>query len=340
LLILIIQKINSCNNVTLLYGGAIKIYNNQIYNMKLIKPKVELWVHKYDIDSIWNHVARCVRVCYQSEANKNSKENAKDFIERVILKDKNLKSKSNHLSVLEHGTVYITVSTKFKDYNNIKDFYSTNPYSKIVYKIFKTGYDKIETYCYVTTNLRVIIENDRLTDLYYISSLIEHHIKRYTFNIITNIGVSREMNRHRCHSISEESTRYCNYSKDKFGNELTFIIPAWINLEEGVVDAQDYHFYINNKHVPTVKSNDAFTLEWQWLVANNKAEQYYITLLNEGWKPQQAREVLPLSLKTQVVHTAFEDDWKDFIALRSDGISGAPHPNIKVIADKIKELLL
>lgn len=315
--------------------------------MKLIKPKVELWVHKYDIDSIWEHVARCVRVCYQSEANKNSKETAKNFIERVILKDKNLKSKSNHLSVLEHGTIYITVSTRFKDYNNIKDFYSTNPYSKIIYKTFKTGYDKIETYCYITTNLRVIIENDRLTDLYYISSLIEHHIKRYTFGIITNIGVSREMNRHRCHSISEESTRYCNYSKDKFGNELTFIIPKWLDLEEGEVKnygksaiTGQNQFYINDKPVEVVDFHDNLTYKGIWLSYNNEAEHHYFRLLSKGWKPQQAREVLPLSLKTQVVHTAFEDDWKDFIALRSDGISGAPHPNIKVIADKIKELLL
>ena len=74
-------------------------------------------------------------------------------------------------------------------------------------------------------------------------------------------------------------------------------------------------------------------------MSNNEVEQHYLRLLNKGWKPQQAREVLPLSLKTQVVHTAFEDDWKDFIALRSDGISGAPHPNIKVLADKIKDLI-
>lgn len=81
------------------------------------------------------------------------------------------------------------------------------------------------------------------------------------------------------------------------------------------------------------------TVEGEWLAANVRAQIHYLNLLKKGWKPQQAREVLPLSLKTQVVHTAFEDDWKDFIALRSDGISGAPHPNIKVLADKVKELI-
>lgn len=307
--------------------------------MKIIHPSVEYWQQANTLDGIWEHAARCARVCYQSQPIKEG-ESDKDFLLRTIAKNGFKEDKSSHMSVLEHSTVYLTVNKGV--YSDIYRRYNTNPYSKIntEYSI-NNGFTS-----HITTNLRVIVENDWFDDLKYATNDISKHIKRYTFSIITNIGVSRELNRHRCHSISEESTRYCNYSKDKFDNGLTFIIPEWLDLEKGEV--KDYsrsvitgknQLHVNGKPCDIVDFDDNLTCEGEWLLSNNEAEHHYLRLLSKGWKPQQAREVLPLSLKTQVIHTAFEDDWKDFIALRSDGISGAPHPNIKVLADKIKELI-
>ena len=309
--------------------------------MKIIHPSVEYWSQANTLDGIWEHAARCARVCYQSAHTKED-ESAKDFLLRTIAKNGFKKDKSSHMSVLEHATVYLVVNIQNPFYPHMCYKYKDNHYSKTCNLIIN---DTIEGIC-ITTNLRVIIENDWLDDLKFIANDISNHVKRYTFSFITNLGVSRELNRHRCHSISEESTRYCNYSKDKFGNGLTFIIPEWLDLEECNIDDTDKDFIrLPNQYrfdgtlANLVDDDKNLTIEGEWLAANVRAQIHYLNLLKKGWKPQQAREVLPLSLKTQVVHTAFEDDWKDFIALRSDGISGAPHPNIKVLADKVKELI-
>lgn len=309
--------------------------------MKIIHPSVEYWSQANTLNGIWEHAARCARVCYQSAHTKED-ESAKDFLLRTIAKNGFKKDKSSHMSVLEHATVYLVVNIQNPFYPHMCYKYKDNHYSKTCNLIIN---DTIEGIC-ITTNLRVIIENDWLDDLKFIANDISNHVKRYTFSFITNLGVSRELNRHRCHSISEESTRYCNYSKDKFGNGLTFIIPEWLDLEECNIDDTDKDFiHLPNQYrfdgtlANLVDGDKNLTVEGEWLAANVRAQIHYLNLLKKGWKPQQAREVLPLNLKTQVVHTAFEDDWKDFIALRSDGISGAPHPNIKVLADKVKELI-
>lgn len=309
--------------------------------MKIIHPSVEYWSQANTIDGIWEHAAKCARVCYQSAHTKED-ESAKDFLLRTIAKNGFKKDKSSHMSVLEHATVYLVVNIQNPFYPHMCYKYKDNHYSKTCNLIIN---DTIEGIC-ITTNLRVIIENDWLDDLKFIANDISNHVKRYTFSFITNLGVSRELNRHRCHSISEESTRYCNYSKDKFGNGLTFIIPEWLDLEECNIDDTDKNFiHLPNQYrfdgtlANLVDGDKNLTVEGEWLAANIRAQIHYLNLLKKGWKPQQAREVLPLSLKTQVVHTAFEDDWKDFIALRSDGISGVPHPNIKVLADQVKHLI-
>lgn len=315
--------------------------------MKIIHPSVEYWSQVNTLDGIWEHAARCARVCYQSAHTKED-ESAKDFLLRTIAKNGFKKDKSSHMSVLEHATVYLTITNNEFDFKSKKYKYLNNIYSKVVHTIYGYTVDGEDAFeeMLITTNLRVLVENDWLDDLRFIADDITKHKKRYTFSFITNLGVSRELNRHRCHSISEESTRYCNYSKDKFGNGLTFIIPEWLDLEECNINDTDKDFiHLPNQYrfdgtlANLIDDDKNLTVEGEWLAANVRAQIHYLNLLKKGWKPQQAREVLPLSLKTQVVHTAFEDDWKDFIALRSDGISGAPHPNIKVLADKVKELI-
>ncbi len=290
--------------------------------MKFIKPSVELWKQTYDLEGIYDHISRCVRVCYQSTP-KDDKEKSYDFINRVIFRDKDKASKSNHLSVLEHGTVYLNIPMKCNTLqesaviSKALELFKNNPYSKVIT-------DGINYY--ITTNFRVIVEHDMLPVLRYLAKPSIHE-RRYTVSVITDIGVTREFNRHRCHSITEESTRYCNYSKDKFGNGLTFVIPAWSNIQEnvGYTKAEDFKVLTE--------------ADVAYLNFCSEAESKYNYLLTLGWKPQQAREVLPLGLKTQVIHTAFKSDWVDFINLRSKEISGKAHPNIKIVADKIKDLL-
>lgn len=314
--------------------------------MKIIHPSVEYWQQANTLDGIWEHAAKCARVCYQSQPVING-EFGKAFLLRTIAKNGFKKDKSSHMSVLEHATVYLTLPVDNGHAFSCKDYLQKNPYSRVT---FVTDKDN-NTFALATTNLRVIVEAGHLEWLDFLATSNAFHVKRYTFSFITNLGVSRELNRHRCHSISEESTRYCNYSKDKFDNGLTFVIPAWSDLEEGTVikkstyawDSRIFSYYLNDKLIaPIFEVKDSkrnFTDDFTWIIVNKHAEEAYLLLLANGQKPQQAREVLPLSLKTQVIHTAFEDDWRSFIALRSEGISGAPHPNAKQVADKVKYLI-
>lgn len=289
--------------------------------MRLVNQNVEKWQCGYTLPEIWSHIARCARVCYQSEPRTNG-ETDEDFVKRVILRNHSFEYISNnrgvqlklHLSCLEHGTVYL----KLHKYDYVAEFYRKEPHTKIYFGYF--GSDEFSVY--ITTNMRVIIEHGRTDDLKYVCTPTEHHYLRTTFNIITDIGVARELARHRTHSISEESTRYCNYSKSKFGNELTFIIPEWIETR-----------------CPNTEHSGPSFADIYWSSACKEAESNYLRLLENGWTPQQVRQILPLSTKVQTIHTAFDDDWEEFIRLRADACSGAVHPNMKVIADKIKDLV-
>ena len=293
--------------------------------MKLINQNVEEWHCGYTLPEIWSHIAKCARVCYQSEPRNNG-ETDEEFVKRVILRNHSLEEIGEsrglqlklHLSVLEHGTVYLDIPYEEDTREGILLF-NHNKYSKYNY-----CYD---LKCYITTNMRTIVEQNLTKYLKYICSPTRLHSLRTTFNITTDIGVARELARHRTHSISEESTRYCNYSKDKFNNELTFIKPYSLN-DEKLKLYEDYHIVIRDKSPESI------------FIANlNNVESDYLDLIKLGWTPQQARQILPLSTKVQTIHTAFESDWAEFISLRANACSGSVHPNMKVIADKIKCLM-
>lgn len=136
-------------------------------------------------------------------------------------------------------------------------------------------------------------------------SVLEH--EKLSVRIICDRGVSHELVRHRIASYSQESTRYCNYSKDKFGNELTFIRPPWVPEEFG--------------------GNQAARA---WKQAMQYAEFYYLKLLEYGWTPEQARTVLPNSLKTEIVVTMNLREWRHFFRLRC---APAAHPQMRQIAN-------
>ena len=139
-------------------------------------------------------------------------------------------------------------------------------------------------------------------------AMIEHSSLSVKF--VVDRGVSHELVRHRIASFAQESTRYCNYSKDKFGNEITVIEPCFWNEDTGFYEC--------------------------WKVSCEQSERYYFELLNGGATPQQARTVLPNSLKTEITITANYREWRNFFKLRT---AEASHPQMReVTIPLLKEL--
>lgn len=314
--------------------------------MELVRPSVEIWEQGNTLEDMWKHIARCTRVCYQSTPRNNG-ETDEAFVKRVILRQDSSTGELNfdkiHGAMLEHGTVYL----KFPYTASIEEFrkcrkYFDNKYSRVLdHRRFSHNTEEGSVYVYdryVTTNLRVIYENDWLEDLQYICAPTKYHAKRVTVSFITNIGVSREFNRHRVNSIAEESTRYCNYSLDKFENHITYIKPSWL-FDSMPADTEQYEQLALDNIIKQYGTEDE--RNWEdidyYLFSLMVSNYCYNNLILKGWKPQQAREVLPLATKTQLIHTAFVDDWKHFFALRADGVSGPPHPNAKLIAEPLKQ---
>ena len=292
--------------------------------MKLIESKVELIEQQPGLDGVYKQIELAGRTCYKSE-DKITEDSAKAFVDRMI--------NSKHGAMLEHGTVYLITLNA-----NIANKYIINKYS-VVKRIggFNENDEAIITH-YITTNLRVIIENNWSEDLKYICEPTERHEKRITARFTCDRGVSHEIVRHRVMSFAQESTRYCNYTKDKFDNQITFIIPTWANILEGKYTDWDGD-WCDLEKMTVLKSieNDAVD---QFLFLCKYAETSYNLMVDRGAKPQEARQVLPNATKTEIVVTGFESDWEHFFSLRSPkyGAQGM-HPDIAKLADELYEKL-
>lgn len=240
-------------------------------------------------------------------------------------------------AMLEHGTVYLRIPENDINYHYYLSKYEKNPYSRCNYGLTLNG-SPVGDIC-ITSNYRVLVENNWLDDLKYICEPTKSHEKRITVKWTCDRGVSHEFVRHRIFSFAMESTRYCNYSKNKFGNEITFIIPTWLNLPEGKYTNWDNDWCdvgeLKLLHPEVDNLDDAANC---FLQSIKNSEYYYFMLLDRGWKPQQARQVLPNALKTELVMTGFESDWKGFFALRSPkyGATGV-HPDAAYLADMLYE---
>lgn len=281
--------------------------------MKLIESEVIIKEQEPGIDGIYKQIEWAGRHCYKSH-DKITEDSAKEFVDRMI--------KSKHGAMLEHGTVYLDCP------QHVFIKYIDNPYSKCEYT--KSHIEMDEEYCsslyytdkqeyfFVTTNMRVLVENNWLDDLKYLCEPTEYHEKRISARFTCDMGVGRELTRHRTLSFAQESTRYCNYSKSKFDNELTFIKPYWMPYSNSV-------------------SGDEFKAFADSLA---QSEISYLELIKLGRKPQEARQVLPLALKTEIVVTGFESDWEHFFSLRSPkyGAQGV-HPDMAKLADELYEKL-
>jgi thymidylate synthase (FAD) len=310
--------------------------------MKLIKSSFEILEQPTGEEGMYKQIEKVGRVCWKSE-NKITEDSYKKFIE--MLKNK------QHFSVLEHGTVYLRYDFT-TEYDSISrayylwNKYRENPYSKAVQiqpgrGITEGFLGAIEGSVVITTNYRVLVENGWLDDLKYLCEPTEYHEKRITVKFTMDRIGSQSFCRHRVFSFAQESTRYCNYSKDKFGNEITFIIPSWLNIPEGIAywhdglgyrvgaDPNNTDFDASLGYINKSSNYDSF------LYALENAEKSYFRLLKEEWKPQQARQVLPNALKTELVMTGFVSDWKHFFKLRDD--KDHAHPDAYILAHPLHE---
>lgn len=269
--------------------------------MRLINSSFGILEQKPGIEGIYEMIELAGRTCYKSTRKEGT--TAKDFVDRMIA--------SQHYAMLEHGTVYLKIRKGTYAYSHYvvvcepdDDFMSSSrelsyrPYTKVNIQ---------DDYIYVTTNYRVLVENGWLNDLKYLCEPTEYHEKRVTVRFVTSNGIAREFTRHRVFSFAQESTRYCNYTNQaKFGNELT---------------------YIHNSDEINIEQKDVY----------ERIERCYKNLIANGMKPQMARDILPLALKTELVMTGFVSDWKYLFRLRTSILAetGKPHPDMAALCDPL-----
>lgn len=296
--------------------------------MKIIKPEVK----EILLAEPGKRIEYSGRTCYHSDSNINDTSYIK-FIQNIV--------KSGHGSVLEHERLTVKVDSSISfpylmgidqsdhmKYFNIslidKDIYiSAN--IRTWYKSTKNqkedcGYYNIlkEVYPFIFTeekngNFKQFI---KLVSIKEIPEEIREMHDNHTFEIICSRSCSHQLVRHRTLSVSQESQRYVNFSSEKFGHSINFILPI---LEESDYDKAD-----------------AYELEEKLKSIFTKSENDYFSLIDAGFKPEMARCVLPNSSATKIVLSGTTNDWRKFINLRSDLHA---QKEIRTISDCIKGIL-
>ena len=286
--------------------------------MRIVKPNFEIWEQPAGLEGVYKQIERAGRVSHKSE-DRITEDSAKTFVERMM--------KMKHLSTCEFGTVYLYIDYHNPSFGKIIDKYSSNEYSKCI--VFPNEV------C-ISSNYRVLVENNWLDDLKYLCEPTKYHHKRYTVKFICDRAILAEFTRHRKFSFMAESTRYCNYSKGKFNSELTFIIPCWMDIPEGSIDLGNY-----DKTSARYKDGNIYIIDTKppyvgvdFIRSLCEAEANYLSIVRNGWKPEQARNVLPLSLKTELYMCGFAEDWEKFFELRCATNS---HPQARELAVPLKE---
>lgn len=257
--------------------------------MKLIKPSVE-YIPQNDL---YKHIELCSRVCYKSE-DRITVDSAKKMVDGLI--------KAGHGAMLEHGTIYLAmpVETIFPIEANDWGRYYHNPYSDSGTVCEVDGQKKVA----VTTNLRVLVDNDWLDDLKYICEPTEYHKKRYTMKFTCARIDSQSITRYRTNSYAQESQRVINYLQEIRGASVTFSEPIWVKPED----------------LEELKQDAAIS------------EQLYFKWIKKGYKPEEARYFLINGTKTEIIVTAFEDDWSYFLDQRLRNTTGKPSSDMHHLA--------
>ena len=270
--------------------------------MKLINQSYEICkTHGYTLQDIYKDIERAARVSYKSE-DKITEDSAEEMVKRLI----NMK----HYSPLEFGTVYLKFPNISLGEVDVEK-YETNHFSAVTITKDSTRY--------VTTNYRVIVENHWEDDLKYMCEPTKYHQRRTIVKFITNRAMTHELVRHRSMSFMQESQRYCNYAKDKFSNQLTYIIPVQCTKDipnnTELIDNIDIDNFVwgNDGDKKFLKVNK---LTRGMLYSFYDTEVHYIGLTELGWKPQEVRAILPNATKTEIYMCGFDGDWAHFFELR------------------------
>lgn len=272
--------------------------------MNIVNPSFEILEQPAGLDGIYKMIEIAGRTCYKSH-DKITADSAKGFVNRMI--------ESEHGAMLEHGTVYLFISYTsplddpyYMTLSKIRYKYERNKYSKVV---INTS-DNYKHNIYITTNLRVLVENGWMDDLKYLCEPTEYHEKRYTVRFISDIHFYKDTTRHRVFSWAIESTRLCNYIKEKFGSSVSFLTPIWLKDDE----------------------KDEFEEDLKTI------ESIYFKWINKGWQPQQAAYFLIQGTKAEIVMTGFASDYIHFFDLRSETAkTGKAHPTIIELVEPLKQ---
>lgn len=285
--------------------------------MKIVEQSLHIENQSdFSLAGISKFIEKCTRVSYQS-LDKITDISYKKFVDNLI--------KNRHFRGLEFGTIHIKMY--MKDFFVLRDVLVSNR----VWNDWWFKYKYVGDVVFITTNFRyyycTLLCYDNLFKSHGIelNALVDitpnkNYPVRYTV-FFDNIerGVMDEFRTHIGLSHLAESTRWCNYSKDKFDNEITFIIPTWVNTK------------CPNKEQEGPSSCD---LEWSNTLLN--AEASYMNLLKKGWTPQQARTVLPLGIKSTLVSCGFKDAWTNFINQRK---AADAHPLARELAIELNKKL-
>ena len=283
--------------------------------MKLINQSFEILEQKdFTITGIKKFIERCGRVCYKSEDRITD-----DSYEKFV----NMLEKRDHTRPLEFGTVHLQMY--ISDFHKLRDTLCINN----IWNDQWIKYHYAGNLTYVTTNYRyylAIIKVFPSAEEDFDPQDDELYPKRYTVHFITSRGIMDEFRTHIGLSHLAESTRYCNYSKDKFDNQITFIQPSWIILDKEIAPINELCL-LSGQY-------DRENPNLRYLASLVDANYAYVLLLNKGWTPQQARDVLPLSVKSELISCGFEDAWSNFFYRRC---AKDAHPMAREIAIPLQE---
>lgn len=277
--------------------------------MKLINQSFEILEQKdFTLKGIKQFIERCARVSYKSE-DKITDDSYIKFVDML--------EKRDHARPLEFGTVHLKMI--LPDFTGfIHSLLTIGMLNNIWIK-----HDYKGDVIYITTNYRYyldIIKYFPNVKEYFTEEDNEYFPKRYTVHMILSRGIMDEFRTHVTFSHLAESTRYCAYNKDRFNNEVTFIIPNWVNT-----------------HCPNKEQEGPSVASMEWSTAMLNAEASYMNLIKMGCTPQQAREVLPLSIKSELISCGFGSAWANFFYRRC---AKDAHPMAREIANKIHDVFI
>lgn len=283
--------------------------------MKLIKQSFKILEQKdFTIKGIKQFIERCGRVCYKSE-DRITDDSYEKFVNMLIKRD--------HSRPLEFGTVHLKMISQ--DFQRLIYNLHTVGMVNDIWLNYYYAYDKDTVH--ITTNYRYYLDIIRCfpnVKKYFTEEDNKYYPKRYTVHMILERGVMDEFRTHVSLSHLAESTRYCSYDKDRFGNEITCVIPHYC---PDLIGGNSYNLYTCKFELTQTEGLSEKSAKW--IESMCQAEQDYTDLLNDGCTAQEARDVLPLGIKSELISCGFGDAWSNFFYRRC---ANDAHPMAREIA--------